>query len=133
MVDFFCGSGTFPLVATRHERSFLAGDVSWRALHTTRKRLIETSRTPFPLYRKSAAAIPLNVLTCPLIVANQIISLKDPPAFDYWEIDPAWDEKIFRSAVQAQRSNRSAEIPQELKCPLREPLSASGPSKVTGH
>src|SRR5450756_2068475 len=40
VADFFCGSGTFPLAAARHGRRFLAGDVSWRAIHTTRERVI---------------------------------------------------------------------------------------------
>ncbi|MDP2995450.1 MAG: hypothetical protein Q8N46_10065, partial [Anaerolineales bacterium] len=51
-------------------------------------------------------------------VSNLTLSLKDPPALDYWEIDPAWDGKIFRSAIQARRPNRSAEIPLEIKMPV---------------
>jgi hypothetical protein len=30
-------------------------------------------------------------------------------------VDPAWDGKMFRSAVQAQRHARSGELPLELK------------------
>ena len=118
VADFFCSSGTFPLAASRHGRRFLAGDVSWRAIHTTRERLIETLRTPFTLYRETAAKIPSNTLTCSVVVSNLTLSLKDPPELDYWEIDPAWDGKIFRSAIQAWRPNRSAEIPLEIKMPV---------------
>jgi DNA modification methylase len=118
VADFFCGSGTFPLVAARHGRRFLAGDVSWRAIHTSRQRLIGTERTPFMLYRETGAEIPSNALKCSFIVSNTTLSLKDPPALDYWEIDPAWDGKIFHSAIQARRPNRSAEIPLEIKMPV---------------
>lgn len=118
VADFFCGSGTFPLAAARHSRRFLAGDATWRAIHTTRERLIEISRSPFSLYREAVASIPFNSQTCPIIVSNQTLSLKDPPALDYWEIDPCWDGRIFRSANQARRTNRSAEIPLEIKLPV---------------
>jgi hypothetical protein len=117
VADFFCGSGTLPLVALRHNRRFIAADVSWRAIHTTRARLIEKSRTPYVLYRESTAIIPTNHLDCPVFVSNQTVSLIDPPDLDYWEIDPAWDGKIFHSAMQARRSNRSTEIPLEIIMP----------------
>jgi DNA modification methylase len=117
VADFFCGSGTFPLAAGRHDRRFLSGDVSWRAIHTTRERVIESMQKPFSLSREPSAVIPTYGLDCPVIVSNLMISLKDPPALDYWEVDPAWDGKIFRSVFQARRSNRSAEIPLEIKMP----------------
>jgi DNA modification methylase len=117
VADFFCGSGTFPLAAARHDRRFLSGDVSWRAIHTTRERVIESMQKPFSLSREPSAVIPTYGLDCPVIVSNLMISLKDPPALDYWEVDPAWDGKIFRSVFQARRSNRSAEIPLEIKMP----------------
>jgi DNA modification methylase len=117
VADFFCGSGTFPLTAVRHDRRFLAGDVSWRAIHTTRERMIDSMQKPFSLSRESSSVIPVDSRDCPVIVSNMTISLKDPPALDYWEVDPAWDGKIFRSAFQARRSNRSTEIPLEIKMP----------------
>jgi len=118
VADFFCGSGTFPLAAARHDRRFLAGDVSWRAIHTTRERVVGCMQKPFSLIRDSTALIPPNPLECPVSVSNLTVSLKNPPPLDYWEVDPAWDGKIFRSAWQARRSNRSAEIPLEIKMPV---------------
>jgi hypothetical protein len=41
--------------------------------------------------------------------------LKTKLDLDYWEVDPAWDEKIFKSAAQAKRPARSGRIPHELK------------------
>jgi DNA modification methylase len=117
VADFFCGSGTFPLAAARHSRRFLGSDTSWRAIHITRERLMEPLRTPFSLYRETIAVIPSNSSVCPIIISDSTVSLINPPVLDYWEIDPAWDGKIFRSVFQAQRSNRSAEIPLEIKLP----------------
>jgi DNA modification methylase len=118
VADFFCGSGTFPLAAARHDRRFLAGDVSWRAIHTTRERVVGCIQKPFSLSRDSTALIPPNALECLVNISNLTVSLKNPPPLDYWEVDPAWDGKIFRSACQARRSNRSAEIPLEIKMPV---------------
>ena len=117
VADFFCGSGTFPLVAARHGRRFLAGDVSWRSIHTTRERLMDTLRSPFSLYREAASAIPLDGLAYLIDSKNQILSLKNLPPLDYWEIDPAFDGKVFHSAFQARRPNRAVEIPLEIKMP----------------
>jgi DNA modification methylase len=117
VADLFCGSGTLPLVAARHGRRFLAGDVSWRAIHTGRARLIETLQTPFAIHRETAMQIETRSLTCPVIVSNQTVCLENPPALDYWEIDPAWDGKTFCSAAQVRRPNRSGEIPLEIKMP----------------
>jgi hypothetical protein len=34
---------------------------------------------------------------------------------DYWEVDPAWDGKIFKSAAQAQRHIRNGELSRGIK------------------
>jgi hypothetical protein len=34
---------------------------------------------------------------------------------DFWEVDPDWDGRMFKSAAQAQRHARSGELPLELK------------------
>jgi DNA modification methylase len=118
VADFFCGSGTFPLVAARNDRRFLAGDLSWRAIHTTRERLIDAMQIPFTLHREVGKEIPSHSQSSTFSISNQVISLKTPPLLDYWEIDPAWDGNIFRSTTQIRRSNRSAEIPLEIKMPV---------------
>jgi DNA modification methylase len=117
VADFFCGSGTFPLVAARHKRFFLAADGSMRAIHSTRKRLVETPGTPFNIFQEAAAEIPRNNLNCIINISKRTVSLKNPPELDYWEIDPAWDGRIFRSTMQARRPNRSQIIPLEIKMP----------------
>ena len=44
VADFFCGSGTLPVVAEREGRKWLANDLSRFSIHTTRKRLIDVQR-----------------------------------------------------------------------------------------
>jgi DNA modification methylase len=118
VADFFCGSGTFPLVAARYGRRFLAGDISWRAVHTTRERLIDVLKEPFSLYRETIQEPGLHSNTIRMAITGQTLKLIDAPLLDYWEIDPGWDGKLFRSMIQNRRPNRSASIPLELKMPF---------------
>src|SRR5512137_1324794 len=54
VADFFCGSGTLPVVAERLGRAWLAGDASPRAIHTTTKRLLGvTGCAPFEVWSAS--------------------------------------------------------------------------------
>lgn len=115
VADFFCGSGTAPLVAARHGRRFLANDLTFRAVHTTRQRLAALPAEPFSLERDSVHPLPISILSSALEVSPSSVSLETPLALDYWEVDPVWDGKTFRSAGQASRPVRSGEIARELK------------------
>jgi DNA modification methylase len=122
VADFFCGSGTTPLVAARTGRRFLAADETFLAIHTTCKRLAVSGSaftlendpaTPFPvqpatLRRGSGQALSVKRSTDSITLANT-------QNIDYWEVDPDWDGIIFRSAIQAIRPARRGEIPSELK------------------
>jgi DNA modification methylase len=116
VADFFCGSGTTSFVASKHGRSFIACDETFRALHTTRTRLADLQAS-FTLERDFAA--PEHKQPAPKFVrleaTEHSVCLKTDLDLDYWEVDPAWDGKIFRSAAQAKRSVRSGGIPSELK------------------
>jgi DNA modification methylase len=116
VADFFSGSGTAPFVASRHGRRFIACDATFRALHTTRSRLADL-QAAFTLERD--ASIPQQVEAAPASVqverSNESICLNTDLDLDYWEVDPAWDGTLFRSAAQAKRSVRSGEITRELK------------------
>ena len=117
VADFFCGSGTFPLVAARHGRRFLACDGTWRAFHTARSRLTEHG-LPFKLLRSENCIIPSANSSLKLAIQSDTIRLLDAPELDYWDVDPAWDGKCFHSAMQARRPNRSGQIPLEIKSPV---------------
>ncbi len=104
VADFFCGSGTTPAVAARLGRKFIASDITFRALHTTRLRLSGLPIEAFTLERQAAFCFPLaDSSKIKLNVLPGSVNIKDSLDFDYWEVDPAWDGTIFRSAAQAQR------------------------------
>ena len=133
VADFFCGSGTFPLVAARHGRRFLAGDVAWHAVHKACSRLIDSARTPFTVYHEPDVLIPSIPGDLSVTVSGRTVSLMTPPALDTWEIDPGWDGTIFRSAVQSRRPNRSEDIPIKMETPVAPTNVCVRAVTVDGH
>jgi DNA modification methylase len=115
VADFFCGSGTAPVIAARLGRKFIASDIMLRSVHTSRQRLTASSTDPFSfehddcfdLRYHSSARIKAEVMSDEVKITTRL-------PLDYWEVDPAWDGIIFKSAVQAQRPLRSGEISREL-------------------
>lgn len=126
--DFFCGSGTAPLVAARLGRHFLASDSAWRAIHTTRTRLLRLPNLePFSLEVESRHNEALQPQPAsPALQAQRsgttiTINAEALPDLDYWEVDPAWDGSLFHSAAQAVR-------PPRQKAPLANSLTLPAPS-----
>jgi len=133
VADFFCGSGTAALVAARLGRRFIACDVAWRAVHTTRARLVGAAKEPFEMLKvegykvegsQSLKPETFNLPSPALSQARQepatiSIDLNSVPELDYWEVDPAWGGEIFRSAAQAVRPRRRGVIPALLSLPER--------------
>lgn len=122
VADFFCGSGTTPLVAARTGRNFLAADETFRAVHTTRKRLAGTDaaytleRVAAPSLRSASSTIRRgSPRSFDLQVTDDSVILANPTDVEYWEVDPDWHGKTFLSAQQAVRPVRRGEIRRELK------------------
>lgn len=124
VADFFCGSGTTAVVAARLGRCFIASDLTWRAVHTTRSRLIEHTGRPFSVQIEGerAGGLPAESGRADgwqlqwLDHSTASIRALDLPAeFDFWEVDPAWDGKVFRSAAQAVRPRARGAIPQQVE------------------
>jgi DNA modification methylase len=116
VADFFCGSGTAAAVAARLGRNFIAGDSSFRALHTTRRRLCALAAEPFSLEREQSAELTYSDATeSPAKRAPGAVRVGGDTDLDYWEVDPDWDGSTFRSAAQAYRPNGSAELRRELR------------------
>ena len=123
VADFFCGSGTTAVAAARLGRRFLASDISWRAVHTARTRLVRGASAPFSLQVESAQAETWKqaLATAPtglrLSRAGEVVRLEGKPLdeVEYWEVDPDWDSKHFRSAAQAVRPLRNGGVPGELR------------------
>lgn len=135
VADFFCGSGTTPVVAARLGRKFIANDGKWRAVHTTRGRLAREGGQPFSLQKELSSVIPdfemtdeevqvqlskeamqvqsgVNALN--LQINESELDLRD---IDYWEADPSFDGHLFRSAAQAVRPLKREIIDTQLKLP----------------
>ncbi len=116
VADFFCGAGTAPIVAARLGRRFIACDITFRAAHTTRQRLCALPGDPFTFERDSSICLPYSDESkLKFEIKSDSIKVNPRGKLDYWEVDPAWDGKIFRSAAQAFRPVRSDEIPCEIK------------------
>jgi DNA modification methylase len=120
VADFFCGAGTTSLVASQHNRRFIASDISWRAIHTTRSRHISGSDQAFNLKIESSIEAKRKVgPSSDIQLSDQ--TLKINPALkdelDYWEIDSDWDGETFHSVRQAVRPHKKGDIPAELNLP----------------
>ncbi|MBC7877703.1 MAG: site-specific DNA-methyltransferase [Anaerolineales bacterium] len=116
VADFFCGSGTTSLVAARNGRKFITTDETIRAIHTARSRLAETNAV-FSLERDSAIKdiSSHEAKNTKIHVSKDCVRLETSLDVDFWEVDPDWDGKMFKSAAQSQRHARSGELPLELQ------------------
>lgn len=115
VADFFCGSGTAAVVSSRSGRGFIGVDNSFRALHTTRRRLCGLPSAPFSIERDTTTEIPQIPLADRTVVrSGDTFRAQEAADLDYWEVDPAWDGECFRSAVQAYRPNGSGAMDREL-------------------
>jgi DNA modification methylase len=116
VADFFCGSGTTSFVAAKHGRKFITCDESLRAVHTARGRLAGISAvTSLEVDASIKDKIIHEAKNVKVGKTVTSIHLETSLDVDFWEVDPNWDGKIFRSAAQAQRHVRRGELPLELK------------------
>ena len=132
VADFFCGSGTTLAAASKLERRFLGSDVMWRAVYTSLGRLVAERGPVFRVDRESESALPMAKAADFQITrtAEGCFELhgQDLDQVVYWEIDPAWDGKNFRSAAQAVRPRKKGSVRRVL-C-LSEPIIQSGTQAV---
>ncbi len=134
VADFFGGSGTTGIVAIRHNRYILMADAAWRAVHTARARISAETAEPFGMLRvvpigesgRSSKLPPMKLDSQRIVHAsieegNLRLNIKAAlqAEVDYWEVDPDWDGRIFRSALQGRRPPRRGEIPSELVIPAQ--------------
>jgi site-specific DNA-methyltransferase (adenine-specific) len=124
VADFFCGSGTAAVAAAGLGRLFIANDITRRAIHTTQSRLVAQTSQPFTLelesrikkteiLEKAPVSLGLHLADLTIELDQQAI-----PELDYWEVDPAWDGQIFRSAAQAMRPRGKSSLPHTLEIPF---------------
>jgi len=124
VADFFCGAGTTSVVAERLGRRFIVSDKAWRAVHMARSRLAGLSKVPFSLQVESQSRFEKIPLQDPALISlsRNAVHLHPSLLSDllYWEVDPAWDGKLFRSAAQACRPRQKTSIAGQLTIPLSE-------------
>jgi DNA modification methylase len=121
VADFFSGSGTTAVVTERLGRRFIAVDNSWRAFHVTRKRLAKSSSSPAGLFIQSN----LSTMTAfdsahfKIKIEDGKISLDGPLTedIDFWEVDPNWNGKVFKSVAQGSRGRKANLVPHALEIP----------------
>jgi DNA modification methylase len=119
--DFFCGSGTTSLAASTLDRRFIANDITWRAVHTARTRHIFDGRKPFSLLKETNLEIKrLNGRPKDLQFSAGMLTVNPELVadLDYWEVDPAWDGKVFHSAAQAIRPRKKGDLENKLLLPI---------------
>ncbi len=131
VADFFCGSGTTPLVAARLGRQWVAVDQAAPAIQTTYRRLLlEAGRGPFSLWAADGPGKqePLQAVF-DLAARGSAIRLTGiqgshaPQAFPdnvvTWEVDPSYDGRTFMSRQHVVRGWNEELIPLELGLPGR--------------
>ncbi len=126
VADFFCGSGTSAATAANLGRRFIASDAQWRAVHTTYKRITLLPGAVTRLEQEARAQVPRGETDHRSKISLRrdfgIPALQIAPTLaeelDSWEVDPDWDENIFRSAAQAIRPLRKGKIPTTLNLPV---------------
>jgi hypothetical protein len=110
-------------MAAKLGRQFIASDLSFRAVHTTRTRLILAGSPVFAIRQVKGIETTRVDVNIPgslnLILDNQFVKLEVNQAegIDYWEVDPAWDGKLYRSATQAMRPHGKENITDQLDLP----------------
>lgn len=122
VADFYCGSGTTAVVAARLDRKSIANDVTWRAIHTTRTRLVTEHKAPFSIYtvgNQSPPARPYKQSPIARLIEDRVeLAEHLRSEVDYWEVDPCWDGNIFHSAMQAVRPRSREPLQYEFILPV---------------
>ena len=136
VADFFCGSGTTAVVASRLGRQWIACDSSPLALQTTYRRLLLNNLDyPFTSWRSEAETMSYGLN--PKVAVSQSgpliqVVLEDiqsevpeeepfPANLNLWEVDWDFDGDVFRSRSQAVRLWREDEIATHLKHTYQHP------------
>ncbi len=123
VADFFCGSGTTPVVASRLGRRWVACDSSALAVHTTHRRLLlEPASSPYaleqvePLASEARSTPRISLRTQGRLVTAELLGGGLPlDEVDLWEVDWEYDGRAFVSRAQAVRGWRAAALETSLR------------------
>lgn len=139
VADFFCGSGTTPVIAERLGRRWIACDRLPLAVATTHRRLLlEPQVRPYELWSSRAsvgspgAELKWTVGHRRRQVSIELQGFNGEPAPDFpdnltfWEADWSYEGRVFTSRSQQTRGWQDAEIPLGLTWTYR----SAGPRTI---
>jgi DNA modification methylase len=145
VADFFCGSGTTPVVASRLGRPWLACDHTPLAVHTTYRRLLLEERASFSywqtdeVYYQPELSIAFELRDSDsevtVLLTGVDASLEPEAVFPgdvvVWEVDWDYHGTHFRSSTQHTRPWREEELELESTRSLSEALGERLAVRVT--
>lgn len=114
VADFFCGSGTTPVVAGKLGRRYIGSDIMWRAIQTTQIRLVQNQADPFYIEFATNTPIPFSQNFIAEVAFHPDegfqLTCEEIDKVIYWDVDPNWDGKIFRSSIHAARPRNRGSV-----------------------
>lgn len=133
VADFFCGSGTTPIVADRLGRRWIACDHLALAVATTHRRLLLEPAHPYQRWSAydsmptTSGKLSISVKTEGRRASIRLSGIAcDPPVkvpddITSWEADWAYDQRVFTSRSQWVRGWHDRDLPLELGWKYRTP------------
>lgn len=134
VADFFCGSGTTPVIADRLDRRWIACDHLSLAVATTHRRLLlEPDTHPYQIWSTQASwPAPSGKLewtvrrdgrraSVALRGVTGSSTVNFPDDLTCWEVDWAYDQCVFKSRSQQARGWQDVALPLELTWGYRTP------------
>jgi DNA modification methylase len=121
VADFFCGSGTTLVTASRLGRRFIGSDVIWRAIYTTRSRLVENTERPFELLHSVDTPLPGTETAPFLAVVTDMHAVRletdQLEQILYWEVCPDPVEAPSVTTAQSVRPRKKGTVQPALTVP----------------
>lgn len=123
VADFFSGSGTTALVAGQLRRRFIAVDSQWRAISTTRKRLLSSGDFHFDFQRTSWEKVVYRSLPedVNIVLQDDLVSIWGKDEFleriELWEVGMVLEDDSFQSIAWAARPLRKATMDTTIEIP----------------
>jgi hypothetical protein len=120
VADFFCGSGTTIGVASRLGRQFIGVDNQWRAISTSRKRLLADGGATFDFNVAEPHKIPYLQFPNDISVTlrESTISLVGNESsiqqIEYWEVAPEYAGDIFLPKYWSTRPLRQGTVKTKI-------------------
>jgi len=117
VVDFFSGSGTTALVASRLGRQFIASDNQLRAIHIAAERLMRDGSSPFAMRELGNLKTEIEERDDLVKRFENGLELVWDEDILFWEWGIMTDEGIFISKGQRTRAYRETKLERRMTTP----------------